>query len=255
MSMMGMLRELPADVLERLKADPALVDDVVHGGSASRPNLSSAQRDRMQTVVDGMKATLAENGEEMLGSLPEAVRGQISSVLEEMTPEQRKLFWKQFAEQIAAGNQWEKLSAPPPTRSAGAAIEGSQLGPLLELDKAWHGVHFLLTGSATEATDGVGQAILGGVEIGPDMGYGPARYLTPDQVSAVAYELGVLKSEDLRARFDGVAMQAANVYPGIWDEDDPDEPLVDWLVETFDEVRRFYEAAAARRSAVLLYMT
>ncbi|MER7284053.1 DUF1877 family protein [Dactylosporangium sp. NPDC000244] len=38
--------------------------------------------------------------------------------------------------------------------------------PELDLDKSWHGIHFLLTGTAWEVGDGAGAAVLGGGEIG-----------------------------------------------------------------------------------------
>ncbi len=50
----------------------------------------------------------------------------------------------------------------------------------LDLDKAWHGLHWLLTGTADDTDTPAGQAILGGTEIGEDKGYGPSRLLRPD---------------------------------------------------------------------------
>jgi hypothetical protein len=39
----------------------------------------------------------------------------------------------------------------------------------LDLDKAWHGLHFLLADSAWETVDGAGEAVLGGDPIGEDV--------------------------------------------------------------------------------------
>lgn len=55
--------------------------------------------------------------------------------------------------------------------------------PDLDIDKAWHGIHYLLTGSAWEIGEGAGAAVLGGDTIGED---GPARLLSSDTVRAVA---------------------------------------------------------------------
>jgi hypothetical protein len=41
----------------------------------------------------------------------------------------------------------------------------------LDLDKSWHGIHYLLTGTAWEIDEGAGTAILGGEEIGEDTGH------------------------------------------------------------------------------------
>jgi len=53
-----------------------------------------------------------------------------------------------------------------------------EAGKSLDIDKAWHSIHFLLTGAAWEA-DGL---IFGGTEIGEDgddWGYGPPRGFRP----------------------------------------------------------------------------
>jgi Domain of unknown function (DUF1877) len=122
----------------------------------------------------------------------------------------------------------------------------------LYLDKAWHGLHFLLTGSAWDTTDGAGEAVLGGEEIGDDVGYGPARLLRPDRVSAIAAGLRDVEGDTLRARYDAAALTAADIYPGVWDEPDVFDA---YLGPYFDSLRIFYIAAADEGQAVLLAIT
>ena len=50
----------------------------------------------------------------------------------------------------------------------------------VDLDKAWHCIHFMLTGSTYDVTQPLGGAVLGGDGVGDDLGYGPARILDPD---------------------------------------------------------------------------
>lgn len=122
--------------------------------------------------------------------------------------------------------------------------------PDLDLDKAWHGIHYLLTGTAWEwGEEPAGAAILGGDVIGEDNGYGPARLLRPEAVRAIAAALDALSVEELRARFDPDAMAAADIYPNIWGTDDEFD---NYLAPYFTELRRFYAAAAANGQAVLL---
>jgi len=45
----------------------------------------------------------------------------------------------------------------------------------VELDKAWHGIHYLLTGGAEPNGTLASKVIMGGENIGPDLGYGPAQ--------------------------------------------------------------------------------
>jgi hypothetical protein len=124
--------------------------------------------------------------------------------------------------------------------------------PELDLDKSWHGIHYLLTGTAWRIGEGAGAAILGGDEVGQDGGYGPARLLDPDAVRAIATALDALDVQTLRARFDPDAMAAADIYPAIW-TNGTDE--FDYLMTHFTELRRFYHAATVSGQAVLLGIT
>ena len=71
---------------------------------------------------------------------------------------------------------------------AGSELSGKRRS--LSLDKAWHGVHYLLTGAVEPDGTLLGQAVLGGTEVGEDFtGYGPARLFEPDVVAALATAL------------------------------------------------------------------
>jgi hypothetical protein len=122
----------------------------------------------------------------------------------------------------------------------------------LDLDKAWHGLHWLLTGTTDDASTPAGMAILGGAEIGEDWGYGPPRLLRPDDVRRVADALGELTEDDLRARFDPEAMKAADLYPSIWDEEDV---FAEYLAPQYALMQEFYARAASRGDAVLALIT
>lgn len=124
--------------------------------------------------------------------------------------------------------------------------------PRLDIDKAWHGIHFLLTGEVSTATPPLGDAVMGGTPVGEDEGYGPARLLSAEQVKAVAEALKPLTREIVAARFDAEAMANAQVYPSIWDEG---EGALDYLMMHYDELRAFYLRAAKRGDAVLVSVT
>jgi len=126
--------------------------------------------------------------------------------------------------------------------------------PELDLDKSWHGIHYLLTGTAWEIGEGASAAILGGEEIGEDGGYGPARILRPELVRTIAAALDTLDVETLRARFNPAAMAAADIYPDGW-ADVTDDVFDSYFAPYFTEPRRFYKTAAANDQAVLLAIT
>jgi hypothetical protein len=125
-------------------------------------------------------------------------------------------------------------------------------GRLVDLDKAWHGIHWLLTGSADETSTPTAWAIFGGSEIGEDFGYGPARLLDPGQVRQVAAALEPIDRATLAGRMDARAMTSASVYPGIWDEH---EVFDEYLGPSYDMLRDFYRRAADEGSAVLQAIT
>ncbi|HLN65323.1 MAG TPA: DUF1877 family protein, partial [Symbiobacteriaceae bacterium] len=59
--------------------------------------------------------------------------------------------------------------------------ENVPLHLLTDVDKAWHGIHFLLNGDPWEGEGPLYDAVLGGDAIGETDGdYGPTRCLTPD---------------------------------------------------------------------------
>ncbi len=119
------------------------------------------------------------------------------------------------------------------------------------LDKAWHGLHFLLCGDAWGAVGVLGEALMGGASIGEDGGYGPARYLDPQRAAAVHAALSAVDVDELREGFDPEAFQAAEVYPQIWDEED----AVDYPLGYLEAVRGVYAAAAAAGHGVLIGIT
>jgi len=120
----------------------------------------------------------------------------------------------------------------------------------LDLHKSWHCLHFMLTGKAEE-TGGtpLGDAILGGVEIGgeeADTGYGPPRALKPAQVRAVADALADFPIDQRAQEFDAMAAEKAGIYVA---KHDPEE-----LNEYFGKLRSFYDDAARKGNAVILWI-
>ena len=120
-------------------------------------------------------------------------------------------------------------------------------GKTISLEKAWHGLHYLLCGAAEPVPGPLGQSVLGGTEIGGDMGYGPARCFTAADTVKIAQALQEPGLESiLRGRFDAAQMEQIGIYPGgIWDEGP------DWLIAAFRELRDFYAAASAAGQAVV----
>ena len=130
----------------------------------------------------------------------------------------------------------------------GELLESDDEETSVDLDKAWHGIHWLLTGSADPTAETLSDAILGGEGIGEDLGYGPGRLLAAARGGAVAEALDGIDLAALRTRMDPAAMEANEVYPSIWDEDDVFDT---YLAPAFEGLRAFYSAAAASNEAVI----
>jgi hypothetical protein len=118
----------------------------------------------------------------------------------------------------------------------------------VDLDTAWHGIHWLLTGTAYDAETATGQAIFGGEPIGPDLGNGKAHLIDAPTVRKISAALDNLTAAELGERIDVDAMQAADIYPGFWHERDV---FHDWLQPRYKALRKFYRRAAKQGRPVL----
>jgi hypothetical protein len=126
---------------------------------------------------------------------------------------------------------------------------------LVDIDKAWEGIIFLLTGSnLAEAEDPLVAILFSGqlLDEEQDLGYGPAHYLTPEQVVELNDELAKFRVEDLKEKFNTEKMMELGVYPEIWDEGDQ---AFDYLSEHFLILQQFYSTAAANNEAVITYLS
>ena len=122
----------------------------------------------------------------------------------------------------------------------------------IDIDKAWHGIHYLLTGTADRGAEALSWAVLGGVEIGEEIGYGPARFLEPGEVQSVAAWLP--DDTVFRSRFDPQAMEKAKIYPEVIWVRDGNEAL-DYLLENYRALVAFYKSAAERGDGAILWLS
>jgi hypothetical protein len=135
----------------------------------------------------------------------------------------------------------------------------SQVAPLLlhrrpeihlAMEKEWHGIQFLLTGEPWPVSNPLGMVIFGANEIGEDLGYGPARTLTVEQVKEVATKLFETSTEILRSRYDVRAMTEEKIYPEVWEREG--NAALDWLMAGYQRLVDFYMLASNRGYAVVL---
>jgi len=123
-----------------------------------------------------------------------------------------------------------------------------------DVDKAWHGLHYLLTGTADGGEPPIAWAILGDEELGADLGMGGSNFLTPEQVREVAAALADFTEDELRQNFNPEQMQAFGIYPDIiWMRDGQD--ALDYVMHHFRPLVEFYAQTAARGEGLVIYAT
>jgi Domain of unknown function (DUF1877) len=196
-------------------------------------NMTAAMQERLRATGPQMMA-------ETLSRLPEPLRQQIEASLGRTTAA------------LASGQGGDdilKLMQKQLARRTGAAGGKREV---LSLDKAWHGVHYLLAGTAEPGSELRSQAVLGGVELGDDpegfSGYGPARYFRAARVRELSEELRRPEVEgEAGARFDPAKMSQLNIYPG-WRAGEQDK---EWLMDAFRRLRDFYSNASAQGRAII----
>lgn len=129
----------------------------------------------------------------------------------------------------------------------------------MDIDKAWGGILYLLTGKAfasgspEDEVDSLNRIFFSAQFFDEDMdvGYGPAHYLTPEQVAGIHRKIASLTEADLKARYDTEAMnEEEELYPSLeWNEED-----FDYLYFHFQALQSFFATAASRGEAIVTFL-
>lgn len=133
---------------------------------------------------------------------------------------------------------------------------GSSITDLLDVDKSWEAIFYLLTGHPVAEIEDtkppLSWTLFSGqlVDEGQDMGYGPAHYITAEQVKQLNRELDKITSDDLRQKYDGKKMNDAGIYPEVWDEPES----LDYVLDNFEQVKEFYRMAEKENKGVITFI-
>ncbi|XXF79193.1 YfbM family protein [Myxococcaceae bacterium GXIMD 01537] len=125
----------------------------------------------------------------------------------------------------------------------------------LDIGEAWHGLQYLLTGTAWEGKAPLDFLVRGGEDVGDiPSDEGTARVMTVEQTRKLAAALDAVSEDTLRKRFDVDALMEQDIYPGTWDEPTGDEEPLDELLSYFVELRKFVATVAKRGHALLVHI-
>lgn len=129
----------------------------------------------------------------------------------------------------------------------------------MDIDKAWGGILYLLTGKAfasgspEDEVDSLNRIFFSAQFFDEDMdvGYGPAHYLTPEQVAGIHRKIASLTEADLKARYDTEAMnEEEELYPSLdWNEED-----FEYLYFHFQALQSFFATVASRGEAIVTFL-
>ncbi|MGJ1431135.1 YfbM family protein [Sphingobacterium spiritivorum] len=125
---------------------------------------------------------------------------------------------------------------------------------LVDIDKSWDGIIFLLTGqSLATAKHNLVRILFSGqiIDEEQDLGYGPAHYLTAEQVAELNGEISAITIADLKQRFNPEKMNELEVYPIIWDEGDD---AFDYLADGFLTLQNVFAEATKNEEAIITFM-
>jgi hypothetical protein len=125
-----------------------------------------------------------------------------------------------------------------------------------DLEGAWHGLHYLFTGTAWEGDEPACYLIRGGEEVGDDDFDDPPRLLRPELVRNFSRFLAGLSDDELRHRFDAERMTALKIDPeSLWkDPSAPDDRAQSVLLESFYDLRVFTDKAATAGDGLIVHL-
>jgi hypothetical protein len=248
MSMMGRFVQVSPARLKQIIDDPSDVEELFASDQTTQamPKLMGALAGRLQGRAPQLLAASMAN-------MPPELRDRLAQSLKNMGIDPDALARGEGGDDLAKlmevrGHALaEKLGISNQPPASGGSAPASGKSASLSIDKAWHGVHYLLCGKVEPGSDLASQAVMGGTEVGDDLGYGPARYFEADEVANIARELSRPNLEaEMAARWNPAQMATLGIYPGQFLADDQK-----WLMDAFRKLRQFYVDASAAKLAIV----
>jgi hypothetical protein len=140
---------------------------------------------------------------------------------------------------------------PPGTGSDGGFGEVEHV----DIDKAWHGLHYLLTGTDDGGEPPLNALLGGGEPVEAEDLESDARLFTSSQVRALHAALAPIDRNTLHERYDPAAMATLHLYPDIWDRVHQRDANFDYLRHHFEVLNAFVAEAAQRGLGLVIYRT
>ena len=121
----------------------------------------------------------------------------------------------------------------------------------LTLDKAWHGIHYLLTGSVWEGDAPLDFLLHGGEPLAEEEDDPVPRLLDPNELRQTDAALAQVDADMLRRRYDPHAMRQQGVYPDIWDEG---EAALTYCLQHVELLKAFVARTARQDRSMVIFI-
>ncbi|RXZ77506.1 DUF1877 family protein [Paenibacillaceae bacterium] len=128
--------------------------------------------------------------------------------------------------------------------------------PGLDIDRSWEAIHYLLCGDIADGEPPFGYVVPLTSDKGIDFGSFGAFSLRAKQVAEALQAMSELDEAQLRLRYDFPTMLKEEVYPlepGIVSDED-DDAFFAYILQYFNEIRRFFSQAAAEGKGIIFYI-
>lgn len=154
-----------------------------------------------------------------------------------------------YCARLSPADLGRALADPEVARELTDRLSGAADDRRHEVGPYWDGIAFLLRRRAFPV-----DLVHGGTELpgAPDLGFGPPRYLTPDQVRCAVDAFDTISPDTLADGLTGAELTAAGVHPlGFWARDGS----LDSAVGAYQDLARFLRTAARYRHAIVFWTT
>lgn len=169
-------------------------------------------------------------------------------IFDESVPEQEA---PEMILKLGGNNQFSIAKSKPPLPRDYPDLELSKPETKIDLDKAWHGIHYCQTGDAGVGDHPLGFILYGGVEVCEiNVGHGPARIFSSGQTRVIEKMLSAVSVEDLKANY--VPAKMEDIYPDIWSRTDEDN--FEYIEIYFEVLGRFLKSCAENKMGFATYI-
>lgn len=123
---------------------------------------------------------------------------------------------------------------------------------IIDIDKAWQGIHFILTGDPFGGDAPLANAVMGGTPIGEkDVGVGPARGLATSEVAKAAAALQAIDENEFKKRFNLEELASNDIYPNVWEDS---EMELEYFTTHYLTLREAFLKAVREGQAMIVFM-